>query len=189
MPYATALTLLHKIFTGLDLVCRELFCLVCGAILLPDDHELKLLSRRLFPGIKRAFAPGCLARTTTGESECVLTQKNSGTAARGFRNLGNTCYMNVVLQILLRIPELQTYLLTDHHNRLKHRPTEDQPYCCCCVCELVDFLQHYSSLARSPSSESISPIGFLFALWANSQDGDEFAGYRESDAHECLLAF
>jgi len=173
-----------KCHLGMDLVCRELFCLVCGAMVMPDDQELQLLSRRLFPAVRRAFAPGCLARTTS-----------TIFPARGFRNLGNTCYMNVVLQILLRIPELQTYLLTDHHNRLKHRPTEDQPYACCCVCELVDFLQHYSAHALPPASsspksppDSISPIGFLFALWANSADGDEFAGYRESDAHECLLA-
>ena len=114
-------------------------------------------------------------------------------AARGFRNLGNTCYMNVVLQVILRIPELQAYLLTDHHNRLKHRPADEVSSCC--ACELVDILQHYSPLAATAAgpaqhklAESISPVGFLYALWVNSGDGEDFAGYRESDAHECLLA-
>ncbi|PLW10129.1 hypothetical protein PCANC_21364 [Puccinia coronata f. sp. avenae] len=181
-----------KCHLGLDLICRELLCMVCGTIVQPDDQELKLLSQRLFPSLKRTFIPGSLTRTTS-----------TIFPARGFRNLGNTCYMNVVLQVMLRIPELQAYLLTDHHNRLKHRATDEVSSCC--ACELVDILQHYSPLSATASTsatvggtatvaaqnrlaESISPVGFLFALWVNSGDGEDFAGYRESDAHECLLA-
>lgn len=134
----------------------------------------------MFPPLKRSFAPGCLTRTTT----TIFPPK-------GFRNLGNSCYMNVILQIILRIPELQSYLLTDHHNRLKHRTT-DQVYCC--ACELIDILQSNSPLNptplgdRSKTHDSISPVGFLYSLWLNSGDSEDFAGYRESDAHECLLA-
>ncbi|EHS63805.1 hypothetical protein PGT21_025557 [Puccinia graminis f. sp. tritici] len=172
-----------KCLLGLDLSCRELICMVCGTIVQPDDHELKILSRRLFPQVKRAYAPGCVGRTTS----TIM-------APRGFRNLGNSCYMNVILQILLRIPELQGYLLTDHHNRLKHRSADEV---WCCACELIDILQlHHLQLSQLQQNRSkalapaepISPVGFLYALWLNSGDGEEFAGYRESDAHECLLA-
>ncbi|MBW0466780.1 hypothetical protein O181_006495 [Austropuccinia psidii MF-1] len=166
-----------KCHLGLDLVCRELICMVCGDIVQPDDQELKLLSRKLLPHIKKSCTPACLTRTTTNIFP-----------PRGFRNLGNSCYMNVILQIILRIPELQSYLLTDHHNRLRHR-TQDEIYCC--ACELVEILQHHSGSAvgkRQKSFDSISPVGFLYCLWMNSGDGEDFAGYRESDAHECLLA-
>ncbi|WAR62725.1 hypothetical protein PtB15_15B312 [Puccinia triticina] len=184
---------------GFCLRCRQataprVACLGCAGVfcLLPEpDHNgasapcfqrahqpakpPKCLLGRLFPAVKRSQAPGCLARTTSAIF-----------GPRGFRNLGNSCYMNVVLQILLRIPELQAYFLTDHHNRLKHRTTTGEEVWCC-ACELIDILQLHH-LSAAPSENTVSPVGFLFALWTNSEDGDQFAGYRQSDAHECLLA-
>lgn len=91
--------------------------------------------------------------------------------------------MNVILQILLRIPEFQCYLLMDHHNRHRHHPNEDEPICC--VCELVGILQ--GTVTGEPTKE-ITPVGFLYTLWLNSGNGEDLAGYREADAHECLLS-
>ncbi|POW20283.1 hypothetical protein PSHT_03649 [Puccinia striiformis] len=151
---------------GLDLICREFICLICGSLIQPEEPDLKLL-----------------------------------TPPRGLRNLGNTCYMNVILQIILRIPELQSYFLSDHHNRLKHKTSLNEELWCC-GCELVEILQLHSPSSTQNSKigfvgnnsttttglDSISPVGFLYSLWINSADGEDFAGYRESDAHECLLA-
>lgn len=91
--------------------------------------------------------------------------------------------MNVILQILLRIPEFQCYLLMDHHDRDRQHPNEDEP--ACCACELVGILQDTVSGDRT---HEITPVGFLYTLWMNSGEGEDFAGYSQADAHECLLA-
>ncbi|KAI9628790.1 hypothetical protein KEM48_011387 [Puccinia striiformis f. sp. tritici PST-130] len=175
---------------GLDLICREFICLICGSLIQPEEPDLKLLTQRIFPLVKQSIGPGCLRPTTS----MIF-------APRGLRNLGNTCYMNVILQIILRIPELQSYFLSDHHNRLKHKTSLNEELWCC-GCELVEILQLHSPSSTQNSKigfvgnnsttttglDSISPVGFLYSLWINSADGEDFAGYRESDAHECLLA-
>lgn len=160
-----------KCSLGIDMVCREFVCLVCGDLIRPDDWELKIISKKLF-SIKKPSLPSCLSRTT----QHIFPP-------RGFSNLGKSCYMNAILQILLRIPEFQCYLLMDHHNRDRQHPTDEDPLCC--ACELVNLLQGTVSGDRF---KEITPVGFLYTLWMNSGDGEDFAGYKEGDAHECLLA-
>ncbi|KAG0146848.1 hypothetical protein CROQUDRAFT_700859 [Cronartium quercuum f. sp. fusiforme G11] len=169
--YETHLGKSSKCSIGIDVICQEFICLTCGDVVRPDDSELKILSKKLYL-IKRPFLPSCLDRTT----QHIFPP-------RGFRNLGNSCYMNVILQILLRIPELQCYFLMDHHNRDRQHATEDEVICC--ACELVTILQ---GTVTGERAKEITPVGFLYSLWMNSGDGEDFAGYREADAHECLLA-
>jgi hypothetical protein len=47
---------------------------------------------------------------------------------RGLLNLGQTCFLNVVLQSFVHNPLLRNYFLSDKHNSKLH----DHPICTCC---------------------------------------------------------
>ena len=80
-------------------------------------------------------------------------KKSSIIGLRGLINLGNTCFMNCILQTLTHIPSLRDYFLGDQHycNHRKPNPT-DSGYLSsisnfangrnlCLVCELVTLFQ------------------------------------------------
>ncbi|KWU45087.1 cysteine proteinase [Rhodotorula sp. JG-1b] len=57
--------------------------------------------------------------------------------ARGIRNLGNSCYMSVVLQTFLANPFLRAYFLADRHNRYACARTLAGEACLSCELDLL----------------------------------------------------
>eukprot|EP00939_MAST-03C_sp_MAST-3C-sp1_P004511 g4511.t1 len=49
----------------------------------------------------------------------LLSSKNGGEVGIGLNNLGNTCYLNSVLQLLMHAPPLVSYLLHNVHSDLR----------------------------------------------------------------------
>ncbi|BGP26859.1 hypothetical protein JCM10295v2_005821 [Rhodotorula toruloides] len=103
----------------------------------------------------------------------------SALAVRGIRNLGNSCYMSVILQTFLCNPFLRTYFLSDRHNRHTCAKTLHGEPCLSCELDLLFSEQYSSDLAP------LAPIRFLHSFWQSSA---EAAGYAQQDAHEFLIS-
>ncbi|RDB25874.1 Ubiquitin carboxyl-terminal hydrolase 22 [Hypsizygus marmoreus] len=94
---------------------------------------------------------------------------------RGLLNLGQTCFLNVVLQSFVHNPLLRNYFLGDKHN-WKQCKVEN---CTCCEMDKL-FTEIYSE-----DPNPYGPITFLATTWRASA---ELSGYAQQDAHEFFIS-
>lgn len=120
----------------------------------------------------------------------------SACAPVGLYNLGNSCYMNSVLQAFLNAPPLRCFFLGDGHKpHCARSPMRD---CLGCAMDALICDSHRGELASmssrdpgsardsaSPSTPFLIPQRILEIVWKHA---DNLASYAQHDAHEFLIA-
>ena len=147
-------------------------------------HDATLDDIREGPARKRRrlASPHGTAAATAAAADEDRKLVNANTSAvpcsvaglRGFYNMGQTCFMSVVLQALLHNPLIRTWFLTDGH---KSSECERES---CVACALDDIFSDFYSQEKR---EGYGAVQMLKCCWENSTS---LAGYSQQDAHEFL---
>ncbi|KAF1446761.1 Ubiquitin carboxyl-terminal hydrolase 36, partial [Spheniscus demersus] len=104
----------------------------------------------------------------------------------GLHNLGNTCFLNSVVQCLTYTPPLANYLLSKEHSRTCHQGD----FCMMCV------MQNHTIQAFANSGNVIKPVSFVRDLkkiaqhirFGSQEDAHEFLRYTVDAMQKACLS-
>lgn len=128
----------------MELTCGQVFCHVCGDYVY--DEELEALNDHRFNRYHVSLGLGVKFQPwKASQQEISLLKKHKKrkvlsssptVGLRGLVNLGNTCFMSVIVQSLIHTPLLRDYFLSDRHICSQEDNKEQ-----CIVCEISRLFQ------------------------------------------------
>ncbi|XP_074598990.1 ubiquitin carboxyl-terminal hydrolase nonstop isoform X2 [Brevipalpus obovatus] len=171
---------------AMDLTRGYVYCYLCRNYIYDNDLEKIAKEKRLKAA--KVYGPTFLQYYSSWEPTLheleVLKQNpqrkrisdNSYIGLRGLINLGNTCFMNCIVQALTHTPLLRDYFLSD-----KHICQFSEDSSMCLVCEMSRLFQEFYSGKSTPHI----PYRLLHLVWTHAR---HLAGYEQQDAHEFFIA-
>ncbi|XP_066566888.1 ubiquitin carboxyl-terminal hydrolase 2a isoform X2 [Amia ocellicauda] len=112
-----------------------------------------------------------------GSPTRVPTNSKTAQGLVGLRNLGNTCFMNSILQCLSNTQQLRDYCIQNSHRRDLHNNTRVH------TALMEEFAKLIQTLWSSSGSEAVSPSEFKTQI---QKYAPRFVGYNQQDAQEFL---
>ncbi|KAI8807894.1 hypothetical protein BJ742DRAFT_710206 [Cladochytrium replicatum] len=175
----------HKHDIAVDMVNCTALCVRCNDYIYDLDLERildseksrmeMLISRVKEPEVKRQK----YAEWTPSAEESELIREASHlqrcSGLRGLRNMGATCFMNVILQSFVHNPLLKAHFLSDRHSSTLCVNSK------CVACELDRLFANFYSGDQTP----YGPSSFLHYMWLSHK---ELASAQQHDAHEFLIS-
>ncbi|KAF2623363.1 ubiquitin carboxyl-terminal hydrolase-like protein 22 [Macroventuria anomochaeta] len=139
------------------------------------DPELEM--RRLLKGKKRKYED----TLTVDDDKLIVTNSTflpcRATGLRGLYNMGQTCFMSVILQTIVHNPFIRNFFLSEGHK------TADCERESCVSCALDEMIVEFHSAEKT---EGYGAVSMLMGSWLA---GEALAGYQQQDAHEYMQFF
>ncbi|KAG9265133.1 ubiquitin carboxyl-terminal hydrolase 2-like isoform X1 [Astyanax mexicanus] len=131
-------------------------------------------------GLSRSSTQEALSSTSSSRSSSPVRDSLNSKSAQGLvglKNLGNTCFMNSILQCLSNTHSLRDYCLHNSHRRDLNNNSRTN------TALMEEFARLIQAMWTSSGSEAVSPSEFKTQI---QRYAPRFVGYNQQDAQEFL---